>query len=546
MLQAVLVVWLSSVQASPNPTFHSFDVLLVQTARVLHGDGWARSLPVVELGPVDKPGIGPAELWASVPSNAGDQVHNYKKSQPLSLLVMALLPGLLGVGAATLRLGPFLVLWALVAVLAAGVSTRHRRAAVWVALLLFVPSGWQVALLGLPSLGMMLATGLVAAVVLASKGLRRPGLGVLTGVALGVGTWTGESAGDALLVLICGAPLLVAGAGWGVLEARGAKRLVPIGVLGAAAAAAWVLVDRPWLELHLGAYVLREASVEAGPGLWMTLWQHLLYEGYPDAVVRSLLTPVGAVCVGLGVLWALSDRRSRLPALVLVSGPLVLLLVLSMPDKAGDYYALPAVPPLILAAALGVSQQDRRVRWGVGALVGWLVVSSGLHLSLHSEVAGAMRCSPAGAMLIDQTVKPCVRSLDKLRTRHSLRTMRGMVSNRVALRRQQVAWLTHGPGRAWLEGLPRGADLVVLDDGKVDADAALVAALVVRPDLVARSLPDGPRGIAGVRFDGAGGAYLIRLAHSGRQGVGGGGAPPWLLHAKTHAVGDTVWVGVLD
>ena len=488
---------------APFRTFHDFDVTLARTVRVMRGEAWAESLPVGHLVPPTQWGQGPAQLWAAVPGNSAEAQKMYKKEQPLFFLLSGLVPAALGLGPVSLRLGPLSVLWALTGLLG---WAAHRLAgprgllAVGV-LALLVPAGWQAAMMSLPGLGMMLGAALVLASVLASDRLRQPLGALAVGGCVAVAAWMGESAGDSVQVLAATLPTVVAGGIWGAVG-RGTlpQRARAVAGMGAALGVAWVLVDRPWILRHTQGYLLSEASGGARPpGVWQflstvpsglagSLVGERFVGGYLETLGQSLLTPAGAGVVALGAVAGLAGRR-RGALLWALSGPVALLVLLSLPEKTGDYYALAAVPGILLAAAVGIAGLGRL---GLGGLaVGGAGLAVVCATVVHMDLQPVQRaiCTDRGGVVLLQDPLACASVDPHPRIRPTLRIARELPASPETRRMAVAQWL-HGLDMAPLwDSLPAQSTIWVLGGPQSPSDTAEVVALTSRSDLMVRTLP---------------------------------------------------------
>ena len=483
----------------PYHTFHEFDTTLARTVKVMRGEAWARSLPITELVPNTWYGFGPPQMWAVVPGNNGD-ARWYKKQQPLFFLLAGGVPAATGLGPASLRMGPFLLLWVLAALAA---WTAHRLAGVRAmlaagVLVLLVPGGWQSAVMSMPGLGMMAGAGLVMAAVMASDRLRNPVGAALVGVAGAAASWMGESAGDAVQALAVVGPTIVVGGLWGVV-ARGSIRARVQALLGTALSL-WVLracIDLPWILKHTRGYILTEASGgQQAPDFWSflstvpaALGANLWY-GYGETLAGSLLAPAGAVLVGLGIVAGLVSRH-RLAVLWALSGSTALLLILSMPDKAHDYYALAALPGLLVAAAVGLASLRKlgTVLVAVGGLSLTLVMGTVVHLDLPTVRVTV--CAPLAGTVLLQDSMACGASRPQPKIRPSFRIAREVPGSTEEHRLAVSRSLASAPIQSVLDQVPPDGMIWVLGGSRAPIDLAEVVLLTHRSDVLVQ-------GVAGI------------------------------------------------
>ena len=498
VLQAVLLGARGYRDPSPIRTFHRFDVTLAQTVKVMRGEAWAMDLPVQQLVPNTWYGQGPPQMWSAVPGNTEDGQKLYKKQQPLYFLLAGALPALLGLAPATLRLGPWMLLGAMAGLM--GWTARRLagpRALLAAALLiLLVPAGWQTAMMSLPGLGLMLGASLVMAGVVASDWLRKPAGAVATGLAVAITAWMGESAGDAVQGLAVVVPVVVTGGMVGVGR-RGTVGLRLRALMGIAIAlgVAWACVDVAWLQKHTRGYLLSEATGGGRPPDLLTflstapvgLLQNLVY-GYGETLAWSLLAPVGAVVVGVGLAAGIWSQR-RVEVLWALSGPLALLILLSMPEKASDYYALAAVPGLVLAAGLGLTALGRVGLALVGVGGTGLLVMMCTVIHLDTPPVKAAICTPEGSVWLLQDSLACAGTKPERQIRPTLRIARGLPGSPETRRMAVSQWLLGYQMESIWDRMAPGSVIWVVGGPRSPTDAALVVALTQRSDLIVRSLP---------------------------------------------------------
>ncbi len=497
-LQALLVGARGARDPSPFRTFHEFDVTLALTAKVMRGEAWASSLPVAELVPNTRPGFGPPQMWAAVPGNSARTKKMYKKEQPLFFLLAGAIPAALGLGPVTLRLGPMALLGLLAGALGAA---GHRLAGVpgMVAaalLMVLVPAGWQAAMMALPGLGMMLAAGVVLWLVLVSDRLRKLPWAPVVGAALGASSWMGESAGDTVQVLAVTLPTVVVGGLWGVADrGSGADRLRALAGLGVAVLVARQMIDVPWILRHTNGYLLSEASGGGRPPDLLSFLQSVplvlarnLVNGYLETVAWSLLAPAGAALVAGGVLLGLLSKR-WLAVLWAMSGSVALLVLLSMPEKTGDYYALAAVPGLVLAAAVGLGSTRRLglAALGAGGLSLMVVFGTVVHLDLPATRRAI--CTPQGGTWLLQDPLACSHADPHPHVRPTLRIARELPGSPETRRTAVSQWLAgFQMAEVWAKMAP-GSTVWVLGGTQSPTDTALVVALTTRSDILVHQLP---------------------------------------------------------
>ncbi|HCH62918.1 MAG: hypothetical protein CL927_01765 [Deltaproteobacteria bacterium] len=497
--QAVIVSVRSHRVPFPYHTFHEFDTTLARTVKVMRGEAWAKSLPIAELVPNTWYGYGPPQMWAAVPGNS-DDARWYKKQQPLYFLLAGGVPAAVGLGPASMRMGPFLLLWVL-AGLAAWTAHRVAGARGLLAsgvLVLLVPAGWQSAVMSMPGLGMMVGAGLVMAAVVASDRLRNPIGAAVVGVAAAATSWMGESAGDAVQALAVVGPTVVVGGLWGVV-ARGRLRERLQALVGTAVAL-WVLrqcIDLPWIMKHTRGYILSEASggrqmpdllsfLSTVPAaLGANLWY-----GYGETLAGSLLAPVGAGVVGLGVVAGLVGRH-RLAVVWALSGSTALLILLSMPDKAHDYYALAALPGLLVAAAMGLTSLRRLGSVVLGAAGVSLAVVMATVVHLDIPTVRVTVCSPVAGWLLLQDSMACGAGRPQPKIRPSFRIARE-VPGSTEEHRLAVARSLAGPSmQGVLAEVPADGMIWVLGGSRAPIDLAEVVLLTHRSDVLVQ-------GVAGI------------------------------------------------
>jgi len=310
---------------------------------------------------------------------------------------------------------------------------------------------------------------------------------------VGVASWMGESAGDAVQVLVVVVPTLVVGGIWGVLS-RGTLRERLRAVLGLAVGlgTARASVDLPWILRHTQGYILSEAAggrQNAGfvaflgkvPGV---LGENLV-DGYAETLVWSLLTPVGAAVVGLGVLAGLIGRQWAVVLWALV-GPMSLLVVLSMPEKTGDYYLLAAVPGLVMAAAVGLASLRRA---GMMVLLGGgIPLASVLLTVVHLDLPFTHRfvCNPVGALGLLQDPMACASVDPHPKIRPTLRIAREIAGAPEAKRMAVAQWLTGPHMESVLAQIPSDSVIWVVGMGQSPVDIAEVVMLTQRSDVLVR------------------------------------------------------------
>jgi hypothetical protein len=440
-----------------------------------------------------------------------------------------------------MRMGPFFLLWVL-----AGLSawTTHRLVGARGllaagTLVLLVPAGWQSAVMSMPGLGMMVGAGLVMAAVIASNRLRNPIGAALVGVAAAAASWMGESAGDAVQALAVVGPTVVVGGIWGVV-ARGRVRERIQAVLGTGLAL-WVLrqcIDLPWIMKHTRGYILTEASGgQQAPDLlsFLTtvpaaLGANLWY-GYGETLAGSLLAPMGAVLVGTGIVAGLVSRH-RLAVLWALSGSTALLLLLSMPDKAHDYYALAALPGLLVAAAIGLASLRRAgtVLLGIGGLSLALVMATVVHLDLPDVRVTV--CSPTAGMALLQDPMACGAGRPQPKIRPSFRIAREVPGSTEEHRLAVARSLADASMQEVLSQVPSSGMIWVLGESRAPIDLTEVVLLTHRSDVLVQ-------GVAGI-------------ADTWAKRVDPGAPEEWVIllsEVRTGALSERSWpafVGAVD
>ena len=484
---------------APRKTFHDHDEHLVHHPMIFRGERRAPSLPISELVPPDMDGLGAWETLDAAFGNSPERTRAYRTTTPLHFVVSAIPATVMGVGVWTVRLGPALVLWALLLVVfdLARRLTGSRAAGLLAATLLgALPAVHQGTVIGIPALGNMLGVSLGLWALLQSDGLSRWGFAALAGAFLALTTRWGESVGDGLecLVAVAGPAVLVALLPLARLFRRGQRIAAARGIVGAAIAAAlgWGLTDRWWLGLHLERYVLAEAGV-TGPSPSVfdrigTALEVLSRTGasYPEAITWSLAGPlaVGVFLAGTAAWLALGGRR--LQALWLLSSVLGGGVALSLSDKGQDTYAVGLLPAFAVLAAGGLWRLPGVLRWlalpGVG-----LVVTAGLfqaHMDLPSMYEA--RCQPTLARYLAVDPYRCERGHNaQPAVYHWFKEWRREPNPQDLARTAIGRWVRYEEGRRWLDSLAPGA-LVLLQRPPGPgggADVLVLLAQSMRPDI---------------------------------------------------------------
>lgn len=497
LAQAVLVGVRADRDPTPFRTFHAFDVTLARTVKVMRGEAWAQALPVADLVPNTWYGYGPPQMWAAVPGNTSEVDNMYKKQQPLFFLMAGAVPAALGLGPVTLRMGPMSVLWLMAALLG---WTAHRLAGprglvAAVVLTLLLPTGWQTAMMSLPGLGMMCGAALVLAAVVASDGLRSLPGAVAVGACVAVASWMGESAGDTVQSLAVVLPAVVAGGAWGVLR-RGTlgQRLSAVVGMALALGIARACIDVPWILRHTEGYILSEAS---GGGRPPDLWSFVhrastevaynLVNGYFETLAWSLLTPSGAVVVVLGLLGGLLAAR-RGQVVWALAGPAALLVLLSIPEKTGDYYALAGIPGIVLAASLGLSRlrAPGMLALAASGLALTVVHATVVHLDLRWTQWAI--CTPTGGLWLLQDPLACAPTRPDPKIRPTFRIARELPGSPETRRLAVNQWLNGLEMSEIWPQIPTGSVIWVVGGNQGPMDTAQVVALTRRPDLLVRQV----------------------------------------------------------
>ncbi len=540
-IQAVLVGTRGLRDPSPYRTFHDFDVTLAQTVKIMRGEAWAPALPVAELVPNTQPGYGPPQMWARVPANSSGARRMYKREQPLFFLLAGLVPAVVGLGPVSLRLGPLAVLWALAGLLG---WSAHRLAGVRgllaaAGMMLLVPAGWQTSMMSLPGLGMMLGAGLVCATVLASDRLRHPLGAAAAGASVGVASWMGESAGDTVQVLAAVVPTLIAGGIWGLLApGTGRQRVSALLGTGIALGVARLLVDVPWILRHTGGYLLSEASGGGRPPDLYSFLQTVpsvlgrnLVDGYAETLAHSLLAPAGALFVLIGVVAGLVSRY-RAGVVWALCGPMGLLIVLSMPEKTGDYYALSATPGILLAGALGFSALGRVGTTLLTVLGSSLAVVMFTVIHMDLPVTHPIICAPVGAASLLQDPTACATKDPHPRIRPTMRIARHIPGAIEGRRLRVNEWLGGRQMKEIWPEIPQGSAVWILGASQSPIDVAQVGVMTRRPDTLVGRLPNQSR------------AWQLRTDL--------GGPEEWIVLLGTSNVGRSMsarwpmWVGEVE
>lgn len=493
---------------TPTQTFHDDDVRIVQYAMVLSGQATGYSLPLVELQPADWAGLTAKDLLSASIENPEDRFNSYKNTAPIWFIASAIVPTALGISPLTVRLGPLLVL-ALLAVLlyAAGrkVVDKPGGALVAAALLTLIPVGWQGARVGVPTLGNMCAVGLGIWALLQSDAFRKPLWALVAGLLLGTSGRWGESAGDALAVwaALTGPILICAGVALTRLATERKWQDLP-GPFIAGGMAVW-LVPWKWMKWHTERYVLQEAtgsgpstaggqSTAPPPTPGSNLDSHssssidfsIVLDNawyYPEALLWSLLSPAGVVCVlmgGVGLFWI----RPRWKVALLLSSVIGSWLVLSLSAKGNDYYAAPMIPALCLIAGLGLNAIPRTGRWLSGLYLTW--VTSGWLLHTHKDLpsVGEWSCTTPITAVVAGDPQMCSADWDTPQLYPWFREWRRPANMNQHIRQRFGEWLVHGRARTVLNQLPAGSLVLLVDPHRRAGDVAELLVQGARPDVI--------------------------------------------------------------
>jgi len=349
---------------------------------------------------------------------------------------------------------------------------------------------------------------------------------VLAGALITWSTRWGESAGDGaetasamvLPVVVC----------FGVVVVRAVRQRDWRGPLGLvlAAVAAWLVADRGWLARHVGGQVLHQSG--AGGHLDLgRLWTHGL--DYPGALVFSLLAPAGALAVAVGALPFVARVRPLWKVGVVLGSVLGPWGLLTLSEKAHDYYITPVLPGLALVAGAGIGALPRARRWlwaGLGGLMtaSWLWAS---HLDFPSLEARS--CSPLVATFLADDPWLCHPDRYTPPMVHWYRRWRNPAWGGNT-RESLGHWLTDGTGRAALDAIEPGAALVLLEPAEGDTDVAAFLALCHRPDVWIWRVGVHPRGLANMRLPGGyQHVYAMTFPHDRSPGSQTpAGIPYWL------------------
>lgn len=485
---------------APEKTFHDHDEFLVQHPMVFRGARHAASLPASETVPVDMPGVGAAELLDAAFANSPERTRSYRTATPLHYVLAAAPATALGIGLWTVRLGPMVLLWALLLVVYdLGRRTAGSRAAGLAAAVFLggLPAVHQGAVVGIPALGNMLGVALALWALHRSDGLSRWGWAATAGVALALTPRWGESVGDGLecLVAVAGPSLLVALVPLGRLFVRGQRAAAARGVVGAGIAGglAWALVDRWWLALHLERYVLAEAGV-GGPSpsvldrigdastVLAGTWQ-----SYPLALTWSLAGPLAVGAAAAGALgWLLTGGR-RGHALWLAASVLGGGVALSLSDKGQDTYAVSLLPALAVLAGAGLWRLPGPARWLCPPAVAAVALAGLFQAHMELPALQEHACRPAVARWLAVDPGRCERGhADQPAVYHWFQGWRRLPNPQDQARSAIGRWIRDEGGRRWLDSLAPGA-LVLLQRPPGPgggADVLVLLAQSLRPDVI--------------------------------------------------------------
>lgn len=488
---AHLAVTAAAVQRhiAPLRTFHDHDVRILNDTLLLAGLKNAPRLPAPHVLP---PGTGAADratLWGAALANSPHYTRSYRTVLPLHNLATALPSLALGVSPLRLRLGGLPMLWALLLIafdLGRRLSGRPEGGLAAAIALGSLPAVHTAAVVGTPVLGNMLGAALAVWALVRSDGLRRPGWALLAGPLVALAPRWGESAGDGIevLLVVAGPLVLSALAPLARLLRPDRRRAGLLGLLGLGllVAGGWPLLDRWWLSLHLSRYVLVEAGGEGGSrlaALAVAPW------AYPEALLWSLIGPIGLVVLGAG--WLAGLRRLRLETVLLWAAALGAMAALTLSLKRQDYYIAPTLLPLCVLGGAGLSQ----LRWAWAWAPAVAAMSAVWLFQAHADLPplSRMRCDePVRALLAVERI-PCGPH-DPLSERqfemyHYFRQWRAAADQQERRRMQLAAWATEGDGAAWLAALPAGG-LVLLQRPSGQgggADALYYVLQASRPDV---------------------------------------------------------------
>jgi hypothetical protein len=178
--------------------------------------------------------------------------------------------------------------------------------------------------------------------------------------------------------------------------------------------------------------------------------------------------------------------RQRAVVLWALVGPIALLVVLSMPEKTGDYYLLAAVPGLVMAAAVGLASMQRA---GMVVLLGGAIPLASVLLTVtHLDLPFTHRfvCTPVGAMVLLQDPMACAAVDPHPKIRPTLRIAREIPGAPEARRMAVAQWLAGPHMSSILSQIPPNSVIWVVGMGQSPVDIAEVVMMTQRSDVLVR------------------------------------------------------------
>ncbi len=498
-------------EPAPEKTFHDHDQSLVLHAMVFRGLRKAVDLPLAEVVPIDRPGVGARELFDSAFANSPERTRSYRTATPLHFVLAAIPATLLGIGFWTVRLGPIVLLWLLLLVVYdLGRRCADSRAAGLSGALLLgaLPAVHQGVVVGVPALGNMLGVALGLWLLHRSDGLSRWGWSAAAGIALALTPRWGESVGDGLecLVAVIGPAILVGLVPLGRLFLRrqrgtAIRGLVGVGIAGGLG---WSFMDRWWLTLHLERYVLAEAGVRGpSPSIWRRMANAMdvlstTWPNYPEALTWSLAGPIAMGVAAAGTVGWLVLGRRRVQAAWLLASVVGGGVALSLSDKGQDTYAVGLLPAMAVLGGAGLWRLPGPARWLAVPGVG-LAVAAGLFQSHMDHPAfEETRCRPDVATYIAVDPGRCdPSSASPPAVYHWFREWRREPTPQEHARYAIGRWIRDEEGRRWLDGIAPGS-LVLLQRPQGPgggADVLLLLLQSIRPDVYVHT-------VRGMQLDG--------------------------------------------
>lgn len=506
-----VAAWRIHREPAPKKTFHDHDEFLVQHPMIFRGDRKAVSLPASETVPVSMDGIGAAETLDAAFANSPERTRAYRTATPLHFVGAALPATLMGIGIWTVRLGPVLLLWALLLlVYDLGRRAADSRAAGLAAATFLgaLPAVHQGAVVGIPALGNMLGVTLGLWALHRSDGLARWGWAATAGVALALTPRWGESVGDGLecLVAVIGPAILVALVPLGRLFIRGRRLDAAKGLAGAALAGGlgWALMDRWWLSLHLERYILAEAGVGGPSPSVIRRVENAIevlagtWENYPVALTWSLAGPIAMGAAATGAIgWLLLGER-RAHAMWLLASVLGGGVALSLSDKGQDTYAVSLLPGIAVLAGAGLWKLPGPARWLTPPAIAAVGLAGLFQAHMDMPALEQLACEERVAHYVAVDPGRCEKGgPGQPAVYHWFRSWRRLPTPQDHSRRAIAEWIRDDQGRRWLDSLAPGA-MVMLQRPPGPgggADVLVLLAQALRPDVYIHT-------VKGMRVDG--------------------------------------------